>query len=202
MLQTKLRHDFGRPYYVKLDDVDPKALAAELESLAEEARAALQADGVAEDAVEVGFLAEMRYVGQEYTVSIQLEPAELEGADPRSPVARRFDRAHELRYGHANSGAPVEFVIVRAVGSGALGETGSPPVPPAAGEIGPYRHGSVTFDGTAHDTPFLRRDALGAGFVVVGPAVIEEETATTVVPPFTSARIDALGSLVLTLEDS
>jgi hypothetical protein len=36
----------------------------------------------------------------------------------------------------------------------------------------------------------------------VGPAVIEEETATTVVPPFTSARIDALGSLVLTLEDS
>jgi N-methylhydantoinase A len=202
MLQTKLRHDFGRPYYVKLDDADPDALAAELESLAAETRTALEADGVDGDAIEVVFLAEMRYVGQEYTVSIRLDPAELAGEDPRTPIARCFDRAHELRYGHANSGAPVEFVIVRAVGSGTLGEAGASPVPPAAREVEPYRRAHVTFEGAAYETPFLRRDALGAGSVVHGPAVIEEGTATTVVPPFASARIDALGSLVLTLEGS
>jgi N-methylhydantoinase A len=202
MLQTKLRHDFSRSYYVRLEEADPAALAGELESLAEEARAALEADGVPAAAVEILFLAEMRYVGQEYTVNLPLALAELRASDPHSLIARGFDDAHELRYGHANRGAPVEFVILRAAGIGALGETGSSPVHAAAGEPEPYRRQDVVFEGVAHDTPFLRRDGLGDGSVVHGPAVIEEDTATTIVPPYASARVDPLGSLVITLEGS
>ncbi len=116
--------------------------------------------------------------------------------------ARSFDDAHELRYGHANRGAPIEFVILRAAGIGELGDSGSSPIPAGSGEPEPYRCAEVTFDGAVHDTAFFRRDELGAGSLVPGPVVIEEDTATTIVPPFASARVDPLGSLIVTLEGS
>jgi N-methylhydantoinase A len=200
MLQTKLRHDFSCSYYVSLAEADPAALAAELELLAAEATAALLADGVAAAAVEIVFVAEMRYVGQEYTVNLPLTLEQLRGSEPRAGIARAFDDSHELRYGHANRGAPVEFTILRAAGIGDLGATGSSPVATSLDAAEPYRRSEVIFDGTVHDTPFFRRDDLGAGSVVRGPAVIEEDTATTIVPPFASAGVDRLGSLVLTLE--
>jgi N-methylhydantoinase A len=200
MLQTRLRHDFSCSFYVGLAEADPAVIAAELESLAAEARSALLADGVAGAAIETVFLAEMRYLGQEYTVNLPLALEQLRGAEPHAAIARAFDDAHELRYGHANRGAPVEFTILRAAGIGELGETGSSPVAPPFNETEPYRRGEVIFDGAVHDTPFLRRDDLGAGSVVSGPAVIEEDTATTIVPPFASARVDPVGSLVITRE--
>jgi N-methylhydantoinase A len=200
MLQTKLRHDFSRSYYVSLADADPAALAAELDSLAAEARQALLGDGVAADAIETVFHAEMRYVGQEYTVNLPLTLAQLDRPEPDAAIAGAFDDAHELRYGHANRGAPVEFTILRAAGIGALGATGASPAPTASTAVDPYRHAEVIFDGTPHDTPFLRRDELGTGSLVPGPAVIEEDTATTIVPPFASARVNPLGSLAISLE--
>ncbi len=87
MLQTKLRHDFSRSYYVTLEEVDPAALVAELEGLSDEAGAALEADGVSVEAVETLFLAEMRYVGQEYTVNLPLTLEQLRGPEPHAGIS-------------------------------------------------------------------------------------------------------------------
>ena len=202
MLQTKLRHDFSRSYYVRLEEADPARLAADFESLAVEAREALDVDGVAAGAVEVLFHAEMRYVGQEYTVNLPLTLGALRAPGAHARIGGEFDDAHALRYGHANRGAPVEFVMLRAAGIGGLGDTGSSPAPAASDEPRPYRLAEVIFDGAGHDTPFMRRSGFGAGSVVEGPAVIEEDTATTIVPPYASARVDPLGALVITLEQA
>jgi N-methylhydantoinase A/oxoprolinase/acetone carboxylase beta subunit len=42
-----------------------------------------------------------------------------------------------------------------------------------------------------------RREALPAGASIAGPAIIEEPTATTVVPPGWTAEVDSLGLVVL-----
>jgi N-methylhydantoinase A len=52
-----------------------------------------------------------------------------------------------------------------------------------------------------HMAEVIGRDDLAPGAVVDGPAVISEQTATTVVPPGTRARVDAIGTLVLTGEE-
>ena len=56
----------------------------------------------------------------------------------------------------------------------------------------------MIFEGESHETPALLRDRMQVGAVQLGPLVIEEQTATTVVPPGYSAQVDELGSLVIT----
>ena len=44
----------------------------------------------------------------------------------------------------------------------------------------------------------VNRDELRVGFELVGPAIIDEQTATTVVPPSWKVRVDEIGTLLLT----
>jgi N-methylhydantoinase A/oxoprolinase/acetone carboxylase beta subunit len=48
------------------------------------------------------------------------------------------------------------------------------------------------------DTTFVQRSAIASDAVVLGPAVITESTATTVVPPGWNANRDEMGNLWLT----
>jgi N-methylhydantoinase A len=60
--------------------------------------------------------------------------------------------------------------------------------------------GGVMFAGRDHSCPFNWRDSLPAGYRVQGLAIIEEPTATTIVPPGWSATVAAAGSLLLEKE--
>ena len=57
--------------------------------------------------------------------------------------------------------------------------------------------GAITFGGTATRCRFAWRPSLAAGHVLDGLAVIEEPTATTLVPPGWRATVGAAGALVL-----
>jgi N-methylhydantoinase A len=46
----------------------------------------------------------------------------------------------------------------------------------------------------------LRRDELPSGTSASGPLVMEEDTATTVVPPGWEIRVDDLGNVIVTRE--
>jgi N-methylhydantoinase A/oxoprolinase/acetone carboxylase beta subunit len=59
----------------------------------------------------------------------------------------------------------------------------------------------VWFESAARfvETPVYRRDRLGAGARLRGPAVIEERESTLVAPPGARVTIDATGTATLTL---
>ena len=54
------------------------------------------------------------------------------------------------------------------------------------------------FDGVELDTAIIQRDQIALNEVVPGPAIIEEATATTLIPPRWQGRIIAGGHLTLT----
>jgi N-methylhydantoinase A len=56
------------------------------------------------------------------------------------------------------------------------------------------------FDGQAYDTPVLWRDNLPAGTTLHSPVIIEERSATTVVPPGYRVLVDELGGLIISQE--
>jgi N-methylhydantoinase A/oxoprolinase/acetone carboxylase beta subunit len=58
----------------------------------------------------------------------------------------------------------------------------------------------VYFDGEFHDTSLYQRDALRAMDSILGPAIIEEAGATTVLFPQWRAVVDAVGNLCLAKE--
>ena len=60
----------------------------------------------------------------------------------------------------------------------------------------------VYFEGTGFvETAIFERDRLGAGMVVAGPAVIEEQTSSNVIPPGTKAEVTTDFGLIVRLKD-
>ena len=194
MLETDLRRDFSRSFYAKASNADLAALADICRTLEAEGRAALEDEGVPADATRVEHSLDMRYEAQEYTLTIPVD-------DPLAPgfvdaISQRFHEAHDARYGHSNPGAPVEFVVVRTTLLGELGRAEPERLSPQGSASRPGRRDAV-FDRRTSQAAVVNRDELPVGFELVGPAIIDEQTATTVVPPSWKVRVDEIGTLVL-----
>ncbi len=197
MLETELRRDFTRPFFRRATDADLVELAEACAETAAEGREALEAEGVPAVACRVEHTLDMRYEAQEYTLAIPIDgldaPGELGFVEE---MTRRFNEAHDFRYGHSNPGAPVEFVSLRAAAFGDLGHA-EPEELAAGGREPEQRTRDVLFDGAEHPTAILRREELAVGSELEGPLVVEEVTATTVVPPGCTLSVDRYGSLVI-----
>ena len=141
--------------------------------------------------------AEMRYRGQSFELSVRLpEAAGMAGDLAVSEAA--FHAEHLRLYTFADPAAPVEFTELRVRVRGAL------PAPvdeaavaqsSAAGQ--PYARRAIRIGGAAHDAALYRREELSAGQAVAGPALIEQDIATILVPPGFKAHADAAGNLLV-----
>jgi N-methylhydantoinase A len=198
MLETEIRKDFSRTYYTPLSALDHADLAKTLAELEFEGFISLRDEGITRETGRVAHAVDIRYVGQEYTLTIPLTSA----GEPLEPdfdraISDRFHAAHDTRFGHANPGAPVELVIVRTMALGDMGRI-EPTKREAAGSTSyPSATAEVVFGRRAVPTQMIQRDDLPIGAVVAGPAIVSEPTATTVVPPGTTLRVDLFGSLVI-----
>ncbi|GAA2852847.1 hydantoinase/oxoprolinase family protein [Streptosporangium fragile] len=196
MLEADIRRDLTHPWFRPEADLDGAELAGLLEDLESRAVAALEAQGVPAERRRVEHALDMRYEGQDYTLTIPLRDA----AEPAAPgflteISARYADAHTRRYGHATPEAPVEFVMLRSTGFGDFPRVAAAPATgaDAGADAGTVR--DVIFDGEVHRTPVLRRDALSGE--LAGPAIVVEETATTVIPPGCLATVNGNGFLII-----
>ncbi|WP_214325050.1 hydantoinase/oxoprolinase family protein [Nonomuraea sediminis] len=197
MLEADVRRDLSHPYFRPQDALQGHDMAARLETLQEQALQALAGQGVPEDRRRVEHAVDMRYEGQDYTLTIPLRDAG-EPAEPEflAGIAARYAEAHTGRYGHATPEAPVEFVMLRSTGFGSFPRTAAARVAETDGVAPAVR--DVIFDGEVHRTPVLRRDGLEGE--LAGPAIMVEETATTVIPPGCLASVDDNGFLIVKVD--
>jgi len=163
---------------------DAATLARAFAPLARAARAELRRERTAR--VTLARALDARYVGQSYEVRVPYGPG----------WTSAFHREHQRRYGHAAPDRPIEVVAVR-VRARAAGV----PVPhdplPRGGRIRPIATRAVHLGGRVRPTPVFRRDDLPVGRRLVGPAIVCEYSATTVVPPGWRLHVDRAGGLVL-----
>jgi N-methylhydantoinase A len=193
MLQTDIRHDVVRSFYrpvAELRDEDVEQVLAELLA---EAAASLADEGIGADDHYFARSADMRYVGQEYTVNVPVN-----GTVDLGVVDTAFHDSHRVRYGHSTPGAPVEFVNLRVAGFGSVAATATPFRPPGEA-VDPVAHQRrAVFDGVEEEAVVLHRDRLRPGDAYEGPVVVEEQSSTTVVPRGHTMGIDDLGNLLIT----
>ncbi|MHB9111839.1 MAG: hydantoinase/oxoprolinase family protein [Thermoleophilia bacterium] len=132
--------------------------------------------------------ADLRYRGQSHELTVGL------GGDFLvTGLAERFELEHERAYGYRAAGESVELVNIRLTAMTAL-ERPELGAEAAGGGIPSVR--AAFFGGDWTEAQVWQRTAMGTA-VVAGPAVIEEEEATTVVPPGWTARLDKAGNLWL-----
>ena len=165
-------------------------------TLEEAARKVVALASAAGEAVTL--VAECRYRGQSHDLAVSVPSPDTTGA----VVRMAFDEEHRRRNGFARPDAEVELVTVRARVDGCPALTLDDLPSWLEGKTNPddvvVSRRSVHWDGAAVlDTPIYRREHLGAGTRLVGPAVVEDDDTTTAVPPGTECEVDAQGSLVL-----
>ena len=69
--------------------------------------------------VDVQRAADMRYVGQEHAVTVEL-PIELFRTQDRDGIKKRFDAVHETRYGYSAPAEKAEIVSLRSAVTGLM----------------------------------------------------------------------------------
>ncbi len=201
MLFSDLRYDYVRTWFTALDAAPFEEIERVYTEMENEGRAAIEAASVSPEAVTVKRAADMRYVGQEHAVTVDL-PAELFAAEDRDAIKKLFDDMHELRYGTSAPAEKAEIVSLRSTVTGVMRKPPQETV--AAGEAMPPEGAArgdrpVYFNdvGDFVDTPTYARDALLAGNVIDGPALIEEHASTTVAMPGDRVTVDAFGNLMI-----
>ena len=115
---------------------------------------------------------------------------------PLDVVVRDFKAAYRKRFAFAADKA----IFVDAIASEIVIEAETPPQPArptADGEPEPELIGPVFLSGALRQTPFYRRDKLVAGARVAGPAVIIEDTTTTLVEEGWATTLHGAGVLLL-----
>ncbi len=197
MLQTDLRRDLTQSFYRPAQAVSIDELEAGYTDLGNEGQLALEREGVSMDDMSYRRSADMRYMGQEYTINARVrQPIDLER------IVKTFHGAHRRRYGHSSPAEPVEFVNLRIAALGALNRYTQPVRLPAGdGREALTGHRDAVFDAAPQRAPVLSRDRLPASFQAEGPVIVEERSATTVVPPGWRVAVDSQGNLLLNAGD-
>ncbi|MBI3826014.1 MAG: hydantoinase/oxoprolinase family protein [Candidatus Rokubacteria bacterium] len=187
---------------VRHDDVRTRIgpLVAQREAIASafaemEARAAgqLETEGFDAGARRLERSLDLRYQGQAFELAVPIQQALV---DPVA-VAQEFHARHLAMYGHANPAEAVELVNVRLAASGVVDKPAPAAVRGASRTLQDAAAGrrAVWFEGRAVDSPVYARERLPVEATLVGPAIVEEFGATTVVFPGWRGVVDAFGSL-------
>lgn len=191
MLQTDVRHDFKETLYGFWNQFESDELEKRFTRLEADGRDYLLQESVGEEAISFERSADFRYHGQEYVLTIPI-PA---GAINMDAVRTSFDQAYDRQYGHSS---PLGLVEVANLRVAAIGKLDRPKNAEAEGGAGkPPRERSVYFSGSEQPTRIIDRAGIQTGAVVNGPAIIEENTATTLVPPGWMAKTIVGGHLSL-----
>jgi N-methylhydantoinase A len=199
MLFADLRYDFVRTQYASLEDAAFDEIEKVYRALEQQGRDALATTSVKPQKIEVKRAADMRYVGQEHAVTVDLPMAVFKRKD-RDAIKRHFDAQHAQRYGTSAPQERAEIVSLRSTVTGLMRKPPQRKI--ARGQKAPAKAASsgkrkVYYGGKWHLTPTYRRDALTAGNRIKGPALIEEYASTTVLMPGDVMEVDALGNLVI-----
>lgn len=173
-----------------LDPARDPALGDRIADLAGAARADLEAQGFAPEAISTIARAEIKFAGSDTPLVVPFGAAR--------DMAKAFEALHRRRFGFfaEETALVVETLEVEAVGHSdqtpsapRVRHTGGPPQ--AVAQL------SVRMAGAERPTPVHRREDLAPGFAIDGPAILLEATGTTVVEPGWRAIVDAQANLLL-----
>jgi len=199
MLFSDLRYDYVRTHLMQLAEAPFREIEAVFQELEQQGRDAIASTSVKPHKITVKRALDMRYVGQEHPVTVELPMRVFEKQD-RKAIKKHFDDDHMQRYGTSAPNERAEVVSLRVTVTGLMKKppqetikrgTATPPKKAFTGKR------PASFDGRFRDTPTWRRAELLAGNKIKGPALIEEHASTTVLMPGDKTTVDSYGNLVI-----
>ncbi len=188
--------DFVKDYSLtvmrEMEEVTSGELTKAFEPLLARGKSDMASEGFEEENIVLEKALDLRYKGQSFELVVPIESYAV------AEAVKSFHAGHEKRYGYARPDAPVELVNIRLTTRGvrqrpeAIYARRSTSSNPAA----VVSQTQVRFGGAWHDAPVYERELLLPGHEIVGPALVAQEDATTVVSPGWHGRVDEWRNIV------
>lgn len=184
-LRTLREATVERPLADAAEDLTARAAA-----LAGEAEAALRAQNVPLVRVETIASLLVKYAGTDTPLRVPLGDV--------AAVREAFEALHQRRFGFVSPGTAL---VVEALAVEAIGHTDAGGAPDlglgADSKPEPLAILTVRMAGAEYATPVFDRAALPIGGEVAGPAIVREDTGTTVIEPGWRATVDRHLNLII-----
>jgi N-methylhydantoinase A len=193
-------HDYVRTYLSDLRGADP----VEVEKVFTELEDGGRRDVTTARADVQGMVfrrsLDLKYANQTFTLTVNLDEPVFSSETPQA-VRERFHRLHESIYGLRFAQEPIEIVNLRvsvvgklktlAVKAASKGRKASDSI---------KEHRNAYFFGSNEgfmSCPVHDHERLVIGAVIEGPAIVEQENSTIVIPPARVAKLDAHYNLII-----
>jgi N-methylhydantoinase A len=180
--------DYSRTVMIKTATESTGAIERIFRELERAALKDMRAEGFTGQRVKLSRSVAMRYVGQSFEIEV--------GWSGRFEA--RFHRAHQERFGYADSSRPTEIVSLRVRARGTTDK-------PILGRVRsrtelsttPTHYARVFLSERPSRVPVHWRDDLRPGMKLRGPAIIAEYSSTTLVPPSRTLMVDPWLNLII-----
>ncbi len=201
LLMIDIRHDASRSILRTREDVTLDELNETYSELEGRVLELLRGEGVEDAQATLSREVDVRYFGQSEGFTVPVESGALSEAS-LDAIFASFLELQEREFGYVmpEEFASLELVTARVSGIGVVDKVELERLAAGSGaESALIGERDVYFEGTAHSSHVYERERLGAGDAVEGPAIVEQIDSTTVMPPGSSATVDELGNLVITV---
>lgn len=181
LLSAPIEHEASLSFGLNLANTDMDTVQKRLDELNDRCANLMAGEGDLKTKPKVEYFADVCYIGQAYHLEVALD---LRDDAPLTRLYERFLEAHDRIYGHAVDG-PVRFVNLRAVHrinprKLTIAAENNRTVTKCAESI--QRTIRVPGAPSRVDAKIYQRDTIIAGRTISGPAIIEQEDTTAVVP--------------------
>jgi 5-oxoprolinase (ATP-hydrolysing) len=169
-------------------------LQASFAALARDAMNDVVAQGIASEKIRIATTAALKYDGTDTTIEL---PVDEHTRHPSLVAA--FETSYRQRYGFLMPGRAlvIEAIAAEAIGQAQSVRESAPQLPQRNATLAARAMVPVFCDGEIRETRVYYREDLRPGDVIVGPAILKEPIATTVVEPEWRATCTSLNHLVL-----
>jgi N-methylhydantoinase A len=190
-------HDYSVSILKPAVGADLAALEAAYDRLKARADSDFEAEGVASARRRYQRSADLRYVGQSTEINVRTATDDVSRPLDLAAFLAEFHRQHEIAYTYSVPDEPVEIVNIRLR---AVGVVDKPKERLSSARASGREPGTrELWFGESARANVYRREDLAAGTQVAGPAVIQELSSATIVPPGAAALVDPHGNLLVKL---
>jgi len=197
ILLSDISRDFVHTQLAAVSEAGWEAIARVVSDMIERADRWLAEESVPIERRRFRLSIDARYQGQSHDIRVFLDRV---GESDRAAFIEAFHKAHLTEYGHDIRELAIEIVNCRVQAIGLVAKAVAKAHASQADRAGARIGVRCVYFGDEHGwiaTEVYRREALGVGATVEGPAIIDEMSATTVVTPGQRLHVDAAGNLLI-----
>lgn len=205
LLSTDIAYEQVSTVWSSMKPASADILKKEFKKLEEQAAAALKKDGIDSAEIILKRVCDCRYEGQGYELRVDAPAGEINELWIEK-VVNAFHNVHEREYASKFLDQEVLAINIRVIGVGLIKSDDS---------IIPQSERKEIDESLSYKAPvyfwendrleempavFYNREDIPVGTVLEGPAIIQQNDSTTVIPPLCLAHFDEHGNIVIDMQ--